>query len=310
MIKEEVLEAFLVHPSHTVRSSALSLLVSSPFTTRPLSSASLSLLQKHLATYHSDYDTKFRYEMLGYSRELVNRVKNVISVAKRGLAKSGTKPSESALSKKRPAPEELLGGEKELKEILEGHESFLKWYLEFLKGELIPTASYQRHITGLRALLPILKLEKRTSCPEELLDSATVSTVFSDSTWVRLILDLILDPFDDVRETAATIPKMLSRHLTLVQVDSGIDSSFFLHYLQKFCAKATGLAGRTGRADHGNGAARSQGLLCTWTPTQDARFALISETLGRLERKLSLAARDLGHAAMEESVHVDFASLG
>lgn len=320
MVRADVLEEFLVHPSPLVRSSALSLLVSSPFTTRPMSQESFDLLQRHLATYHADYDTKLRCEMLGYSGELISRVKNVIAVAKRSLSKPAAKeqgrqdacgkPIPVSEKKKPTNPEIFLGDEKEAREILERHETFLSWYMAFLQGELTPTASYQRHITALKALLLLLRPGKRTIAVEEAFDTNTIAVLCTDPAWIRLILDLIMDPFDDVREAATIILQMVPQDLILAHVDFGGSRYIFLDLLREFCARATGLASRTGRADHGNGAARSQGLLCSWLSTPDLRIALILETLGRLEGKLARAEQDLGHAATEDSVHFDFAALG
>jgi hypothetical protein len=295
--------------------------VSSASTTKPISQETFKLLQRHLAAYHADHDAKFRNEVLAHSKDLINRVKYVIIVATRSLEKIEAKPPPrtvnglpfKAAEKQKKNSDNLITDKKEAEEVLEWHTSFLKWYIEFLKGELVPTASYQRHITALKAFLPVLKLGKHASGSDDSLDLDVARAIFTSTTCMRLLLDLLMDPFDDVRETAAAI---------LIMVPDGVVSDrlpdehqdgrapTLLDWLQTFCAKATILASKTGRADHGNGAARAQGILCSWLSAKEPQILLVTETLERLEAKLAQAKTDLGRAAVSDSIHGDFASLG
>lgn len=254
-------------------------------------------------------------------KDLINRVKYVIAVAKRSLAKIEAKPlpktgkggPATATEKKKKYPENLITDAKEAEAVLRRHSSFLRWYIEFLKGELIPTSSYQRHIAALKAFSPVLKLGKHASASDEELDTDTARTVFTDTTCIRLLLDLLMDPFDDVRETAMEILLLVPQDLISGRISSNHDdgrNDTLLDTLRLFCSRATKLASRTGRADHGNGAARAQGLLCCWLNTRDAQISLVSSSLETLEGKLAKAKGDLGHAAVNDSVHGDFASLG
>jgi hypothetical protein len=315
------LESFLVHPTYSVRSSGLSLLVSSAATTKPVSQETFDLLQSHLAAYYADHDAKFRNETLAMTKDLINRVKYVIAVANRSLAKLEKKPQPKAVDgqatkpteKKKKYPENLITNEKEAQAVLDRHTSFLNWYIDFLKGELIPTSSYQRHIAALKAFSPVLKLGKHASASDEALDTDMARSIFTDTTCIRLLLDLLMDPFDDVRETAMEILLMVPEDIisaTLSYKHDGGNAQTLLDTLRLFCARATKLASRTGRADHGNGAARAQGLLCSWLENTDAQIALVSSSLETLETKLAKAKGDLGHAAVNDSVHGDFASLG
>lgn len=252
--------------------------------------------------------------MLGYLKGFINRVKNVISSTQRSLSRREARGPNSANTHSATVPQETKSNPEDLPsnemEALERHESFFRWYMTFLRDELISTASYQRHITAIKALHTTLKIVKLTSGTDDCLDVKTITTVFTDPTWVRLIMDLIMDPFDDVRETATMILQMLPQDVILTHVELGANSSILLSTLREFCTRATNLAGKTSRADHGNGAARAQGLLCSWLSSQDARVALILATLDRLEAKLSRADQSLGQAVVEDSVHVDFAALG
>ncbi len=79
--------------------------------------------------------------------------------------------------------------------------------------------------------------------------------------------------------------------------------------LQEFCVRADRLASLTARAAHADGAARARGLLCRWTGSLESRIAILCDVLSAVETKLSLAERDLGHAAIEAPVHGDFDSI-
>lgn len=320
VVEQHVLENFLTHPARSIRCSALGLLVSSPFTTKPISPETLDLLRRHLATYFADDDVKLRHDTLSYCRVLMSRVKNVISVTKTGVfgpaaKRQGSSSADivSTPAKGEPDTEGPPSSEKEQMEQMETlrrHESFLRWYFSFIQGELIPTASYQRHITALRSLHYTFKVVKDATGSKEITDENMIAMVFPDPTWVRLMLDLVMDPFDHVRETAVAILQMIPQDIIAQHVGDGASSPTLLSTLREFCTRAMSLADRTSRADHSNGAARAQGLLCSWQSTQDARVTLILEALDRLEAKLARADRDLGHAAIQDSVHLDFAALG
>jgi hypothetical protein len=302
-----LLDGLLAHPSVSVRSSAFSLLISSQATTKPFSEVAFNLLKKHLAAFHADYDAKVRNEVLGHTKNLIKRAKNIITVAQRSLlahqsAADGAHPP----PKKKFGPEVVLKDAVEARKVLEHHEAFLRWYMNFLKNELLPTASYQRHITAVKAALLLLRVGKHAGATDDTIDEDIAQVISSDFTWIRLLLDLLLDPFDDVRDSAATLLSLLPPKT--LDADGG-NPQDLLKVLGEFCTRASKLADRTGRADHGDGAARSQALLCTWLGDQSSKMALLSEILERVETKISKAEEDLGHAAIESPVHADFAAI-
>lgn len=316
ILQEAVLDGLLAHPSIPVRSSAFSLLVSSQATTKPFSEVSFSLLRKHLAAFHSDYDAKVRNEVLGHTKNLIRRAKNVITVAQRSVSASDNRRSQQLRGdrvqlpgRKRLGPEAGLKDAFEAKNVLERHEVFLRWYMEFLKSELLPTASYQRHITALKAAHLALKVGKHAGATDDTVDGDIAQLIYTDPTWVRLVLDLLLDPFDDVRETASTLLTLIPLKVAEGGALSKPILSALLTDLQESCTKAGKLADRTGRADYGDGTARSQGLLCSWLNDKDLQISLLSRILKTLESKISRAEQDLGHAAIENPVHADFAAI-
>lgn len=253
--------------------------------------------------------------MLGLTKNLIRRVKNIITVAQRSLSGSagadGQHQAHEATKppvKKRFGPEASIKDDAEATEVLNRHTGFLTWYIDFLKGELIPTASYQRHITALKAALLTARLGKHAGAGDEL-DIDIAKLISSDQTWIRLLFDLMLDPFDDVRDSASILLGLLPQELVGTTAGTTLDSEGLLGTLREFCARAQALADTTGRADHGDGAARSHGLLCRWLDNQDLRINLVSNVIQSLEDKITKAEKDLGHAALENPVHGDFAAI-
>ncbi len=315
------------HRSPEIRSLALSVLISSSSPTRPYSEDALKLLRKYLPLYHSDSDTKFRYEVLSHTKYMVKRVKSTAAMLRRqivqrhaaiaggniGSHREHVKPDEKSKTKKRPVIPLFLTDENLLQETLGLHERFLRWYVLFLRSELVPTASYQRHITALRATSAILKMPTKAPGSNEALDLEAGVLVFGDPVWVRSILDRIMDAFDDVRETATSLLMLLPEEIVKAPMESqsggGGGGISMLGVLEQFCARANNLASKTARGDHADGAARAQGLLCRWVGSLDSRVSILSKVLDRLEAKLTLAERDLGHAAIDNPVHGDFASV-
>ncbi len=164
-------------------------------------------------------------------------------------------------AKTKPGSDVRMKDEYEAQIALETHETFLAWYLEFLQEQLIPTASYQRHITGLKSMVTVLKLGRQEiGSTEEALDTEIVERIASNASWIRLVCDLIMDPFDDVREAAVGLLAMLPLETVGASRVTDVSRATLLENLKEFTARAEALATKTGRADYGNGVARSQEL--------------------------------------------------
>lgn len=293
-LQKHVLEDILSHSSQEARSSAVSILIASPSSTKPYSIASLELLRKHLPAFYSDGDAKFRYDVLGYSRNMISRVQGAIS----GLAKELERLEKKAKKNNTEDPEKL-------KHLLQLHDDFLSWYFNFLKNELIPTASYQRHITSLRAMEFVLKSESRGS--QNGSNEAWLGSQIVDSAWLRSVLDLIMDPFDDVRETATSLLVLLSTRYSENSTPS--ITRPMLQELEEFCTRASELASKTSRADHSDGVARSYEVLCQWTKSKDGKVAIAARILADIELRLAAAESDLASAVLDAPIHGGFAAL-
>lgn len=312
ILDRRILDRFLIHPSPEVRSFAVSLLITSSSTTKPYSPMAFELLRRHLRSLHADPDAKFRSEILQHEKNMMKRILNTTAVMHKDISRLPIKHSKLD-SNGIPANYHVSKGAKQivnasetwLRESLRAHEEFFLWYLDFLFQELVPTASYQRHIAALKSVVNVLQLGKDNT-------SSIVRCVYQDPHWLRVILDLIMDPFDDVRETAVGVLMMFPADAVRSKPNYGetqSSSSTPLDVLASFCLNAADLASRTSRADHSDGAARSLGLLCAWKETFEERLGLLSRSVSDLEEKVSVAEKDLGQAVMTVPVHGTFAAV-
>ncbi|KAI0186937.1 putative death-receptor fusion protein-domain-containing protein [Xylaria flabelliformis] len=314
-----ILEALLCHKSHEARASGLSILVASPSTTKPFASETLNLLQKYLPSFHEDVDPKIRYDVLGHSRNMIRRLYNSADTLRKRSKMSEKKATQSEKTESILESEitTQTEGQQVIKkvvvkspiDILREHEEFVEWYTNFLKGELAPSASYQRHITALRAMNYFLK----SSLVQKDKTSITrrPANLLIDNTWFRSVLDLILDPYDDVREAATSLIMLLQPGESMSGPPSQVNGLPFtpIEELRMFCRKANELALKTARADHCDGAARSQQLLCRWSSSFEEAVEVLEAIFSDLEKKLCAAESDLAAAVLQAPVHGDFASL-
>ncbi|ORY63566.1 putative death-receptor fusion protein-domain-containing protein [Pseudomassariella vexata] len=298
-VQAGVLEDILGHSSHEARSSAVSILIASPSTTKPYAAVALKLLRKHLPAFHADTDAKFRYDVLGHSRNMIKRIHGaIVSLSReheRNFKKAQKSTNKPGLAGNDQSKSPKTATSTDPHAALLQHEAFVHWYLEFLKQELVPTASYQRHITALKATTLVLNAGLVSGAHDE---CSTTEAAFSltDATWVRSVMDLIMDPFDDVREAAASL---------LMKLPSAI----VVDELEEFCTRANALASKTARADHSDGVARSQELRCSLATAQKDKLIIPEKLIVELEAKLSAAEKDLALAVLEAPVHGNFASL-
>ncbi|KAI9166889.1 HEAT repeat protein [Paramyrothecium foliicola] len=321
VLHEKVLESVLAHPSHEVRALALSLLISSPSTTRPYSNTTFDLLRKHLGAFFADADAKFRVDVSSKARDMFKRVRGAISVLKRSI------PRARAKSKKNdavPEPTAVVAAqpityrsnlialpESQLVYCLDYHVDFLKWYMDFLCNELIPTASYQRHITSLKAVIFILRMESDKSKAWETQEDQEIFYDLFDGRWLRPLFDLVMDPFDDVRDASTAAIRLIFndtryRRFALFSSENQVCPA---QELEELGRRAEELARRTSRADHSDGAARSNQLRFRFLDGEGQRVSHLAALINELDRKTTVAETDLGRAVLDAPLHSDFASL-
>lgn len=323
-LDEAILSSVLCHPSREVRGSALSLLITSPSSTKPYSPTELDLLQKHLGPFFADPDAKFRGDVLTRVREMFKRVRGAICLLKRSLSRAKAKTLEKAKEQAGQGDDKASGKpqqhhtkvlelpETDLEKSLIKHEKFLSWFIGFLQGELVPTASYQRHFASLKALSFILHMEADKHKNWETTDDQRLLYDKFDGTWARALFDLIMDPFEDVRDLASSSVKAFAsdeRFRRFSLRDGGYGQDKIADELAHLARRADELARQTSRADHSDGAARAFQLQYRFSGSDESRIKLFTDLISGLESKASMALKDLGLAVLEAPLHSDFAAL-
>ncbi|KAH0562941.1 hypothetical protein GP486_002501 [Trichoglossum hirsutum] len=353
VVLDALIGGLLARASAAIRLAALSLLVASPSTTRPFSSGVLSLLEKNLAFFHGDTDAKFRTDVLSTTKRLVDRLRGGTLFLsretrrnKKGKADQNThsKAGSRVVGEQRIAAEDAECPASRLRR----HVEFLNWYIAFLIAELQPTASYQRHITALKALdillqsgldeeVPIMRLSKLAQGEAKWPFHIKVL----EAPFRRVLLDLLADPFDDVRGGAANILKMASpdstyllKSTTCIGIppqDPHTDSKQETEITQEatsgtvfpdifcFLGRLERAMHLSGRADHADGVARTYEIIfdmssrCYFTITQlgpsvksqhrDPHLLIVNHLMSALEQGLSVARKDLALAVSSSPVH-------
>ncbi|KAJ5039014.1 uncharacterized protein L3040_006686 [Drepanopeziza brunnea f. sp. 'multigermtubi'] len=341
VLKEESIGSLLTHESDTVRSLAFSVLVSALSTVKPFSSTALKILQTHMHILYSDTDAKFRNEIMSSTKHMIERL--------RGATSFLVKEVESIsflLNRKKNLPDILQEGRQRLaavKGLLQSHESFITWYTQFLLLELIPTASYQRHITALKAISLLLRsgilkqdspILPRKDSGDNTLWPYTLNFFARGS--LRLLMDLLLDPFEDVRSAATSTLKLASsdsfeqapshetseatiqsdgahiqrtNHTFPTLVVNAEEKYRSFHLLENFIGRAEELSKQTGRADHADGVARSYELLYGLQTSSKSRMDVLCKLVQDLETKVGIAEGSLGQAVFNAPIHGTFAAL-
>ncbi|KAB8289792.1 hypothetical protein EYC80_010425 [Monilinia laxa] len=298
ILHEDTISPLLKHPSDTVRSLAFSVLVSSASSTRPFSPAALDFLQKNMAHLYADTDAKFRNDVLSNTKHMIERIKGATAYLVREIDRMIIQGRQTDCSD----AQQLLGK----------HESFLTWFLEFLLGELVPTASYQRHITSLRAISLLLRSELQENSSEVQKVTTPDSTTWAHTLKIfnhesmRLILDLLMDPFEDVRSGATAILKLASpQNFQSTKCQGPTNFSI----LMEFINRAEDFSKRTGRADYADGVARSYQILYGLLDPNKGRLNLVESLIDGLEKKVKIAQKDLGQAVLIAPIHSDFSTI-
>ncbi|ESZ93537.1 hypothetical protein SBOR_6079 [Sclerotinia borealis F-4128] len=299
ILHEDTISPLLTHPSDTVRSLAFSVLVSSASSTRPFSPAALTFIQENMAHLYADTDAKFRNDVLSNTKHMIERIKGATAYLLREIDRMIIQDRQCDCS--------------DAQQLLEKHERFLLWFLEFLLGELVPTASYQRHTTSLRAISLLLRSGLREHSSEDRKSTTTPDvavwahnlSVFNLKS-MRLILDLLMDPFEDVRSGATAILKLASPHNFRSPMSQG-PTDFDI--LINFIGRAEDFSRRTGRADFADGVARSYQILYGLLDPNKGRLSLVEGLVNGLETKVAIAQRDISEAVLIAPIHSDFSTI-
>lgn len=285
----------LVRSSRTARLTGLSLLISSHAATRPFSPSSLIVVKQNLSHFLADTDTNFRSEVFSVMQRMVDRLRAVTAMLAR-----------HARQVDRPTNRELQHIVQPT-EPLQYHQAFLGWLIRLLTWELRPTASYQRHISALKCLAIVA----RSGLDADVQDWYLSKSALGETRWPfhirlksrhlhRLLLDLLVDPFDDVRQTASTVLGLYP-----VQDSAGKQQT------QLALSRAEEAMLATGRADQADGVAHLYALLYTQSGGQGSTefqpgspgSMVLMKLVDRLEEMLGIAKGDLAQAVERYPVH-------
>jgi hypothetical protein len=128
-----------------------------------------------------------------------------------------------------------------------------------------------------------------------------------------MLLDLILDPFDDVRDAAVSVLQ-----LCLVALPR-TDKEHIMSMIPRFLARAEATMLQTGRADQADGVARAYGMVFALASDDSnhstglpfsSKQRLFEHLRTQLQDTLTVAHSDLSQAVDGRPVHGTFAALG
>ncbi|KAJ4334469.1 hypothetical protein N0V95_009156 [Ascochyta clinopodiicola] len=318
-LPDDIFGAWMSHSEPEVRLAGVFLSVHSTAITKPMTGGIFKSLKRNLIHLHADTDAYFRREIHGYTQKLFDRLRASTATLSKSLIKGRT-PEQGRL----PFPKECLqqqdsragaASEDPLVESL----AFIAWYTRFLEWELRSTGTYQRRITALRSLILVLKSGVDPEVPNAQLSKSAQGELnwahglqISNQQLTRSLLDLVMDPFDDIREASISALQLCLASLPGVERDAVVTST-----LPRFVARAEAMMLRTGRADHADGVARAYSLqFSVATPiaanssdTQSPRFEVFEGLKKQLEKTLQVARTNLSEAVNGRPVHGIFAAL-
>lgn len=301
-LPEAWLGKLLTSNSANARLSGLSILTSSPSVTRPLTTGTFRMLKQAFPQFHADTDANFRSEVFGLTQRLMDRLRAATST----LVKRSKRAD--------------FDSEKSLK----AHKAFVSWYLRFLRAELRPTASYQRHISSLKCMNIVLKSGLDPAVSERHYSRAALGDIkwpykraVVDQEVAQLLLDLLMDPFDDVRFMAAAILKMAGVPVARISKQSGNPMSQGtlspIHVLER----AEQSMMRTGRADQADGVAHLYEIMFEQSHAESeaadvwwaTKLGVLDHLLSKIEKTLNIAKEDLTTAVSRHPLHGLFSSV-
>lgn len=270
---------------------------------------------------HTDSDPQYRGEIFSLIRKFIIRLRGSLS----SCLKSTSLDDGSQLANQRTAANDLYAVG--YSNTAGDHIEFLRWYVGFLELELQPTMSYQRHISALKTLVLLLQtgLDNR-------IGHVHLSRLGQDQTsWncsieifrpslFRLLGDLLINPFDDVRATASALLNMFPRTHIRTSLENDrekyIPDGRYSHsrlQLVKALERAERVASGTSRADHADAVARLYHILfdlASSNTTLDSsgswyelKQTIVERLLSTLEENLYSTDGSFQNAIRETSVH-------
>ncbi|KAJ5943687.1 hypothetical protein N7516_003855 [Penicillium verrucosum] len=301
IMKSDVIGNFLLHREANIRIAALSLLITAFSTVKPFTVRATKAILRGLPSMHAESDAHTRGEILSLTRKFFVRLRGGI-----------VKDEDVAFKIEKTANKLAQGQVRNETETTE----FLKAYLKLLGNDLRLAASYPRHITALKALKLLLdsgldprievKLQK-----SEMENIWKVNLEVFDAQLLRLLIDLLLDPFEEVRQTSLSILSLCPREILLNGLQNETDQlSAVGMRLTDAITRAERLASNTSRADHADTVARLYHIIfCASLPANSGqpvsgwwatKASVVDTILKKLEERL-LDSKTLFTSTMREA---------
>ncbi|KAJ5960846.1 Armadillo-like helical [Penicillium vulpinum] len=301
IMKSDVIGNFLLHREANIRIAALSLLITAFSTVKPFTVGATKAILLGLPSMHAESDAYTRGEVLSLTRKFFVRLRGGI-----------VKDEDAVLHTEKTASKPAQGQVRNEAETTE----FLKAYLKLLGDDLRLAASYPRHITALKALKLLLdsgldprievKLQK-----SEMENLWKVQVEVFDAHLLRLLIDLLLDPFEEVRQTSLSILSLCPREILLNGLHNKTDQQSAVGMrLTDAITRAESLASNTSRADHADTVARLYHIIfCAALPANSGQPAsdwwttkasVVDTILKKLEERL-LDSKTLFNPVMREA---------
>ncbi|KAL9613309.1 MAG: hypothetical protein Q9167_002130 [Letrouitia subvulpina] len=285
--------SLLFHGDPLTRIRAFELATTSSSKKEPFQRKVLTLLKAALPYFHAEPTPKIRDDFLALMKRAWTRLMSSIvgtETLRRHNENNKTSITDTVNTKSdklEAEPSQILSDE---------HLTFASWYLCYLVDELQPSASYQRHITALSMMK--YTIEESSASPSSNSQSSKglmpkiIRTPILSSRNLRLLFDLVTDPFEDVRQLAASILEIFSNLTNGFEspvnlsyrssLEDAKESDFLENNLRLFenhltlgLTRAARLMQKTGRSDHSDGFGRLCKLI------ECLRLILVRET--RLE---------------------------
>ena len=317
----------LENPIPSVRLAALSLVISCTHTV-PFSHDVFDLLQYFIPFFHLEVNARTRNEYVTLVKRFLVKLKSAVTFTLR----------EGQILARSPLEQEYAQGSSQvavhkISKFLLQVIVFQSWYMRFLDHELQPTASYQRHITALKILPPFLESYFSKSWFDLKLSSQykeTFDEFPSRVSMLRPLLDLVLDPFDDVRQAANSV---LERHFSSSEpaltspLDNGIQEGVQTTKLARpgTCTdkalllalqRAESITAETGRASHADGVGKLydlhlviRGSLHKTPAIHDEAVKIVESLVQKLENEVEVANENLMIAINAPSLHGHLVAL-
>ncbi|CDK25785.1 unnamed protein product [Kuraishia capsulata CBS 1993] len=193
VISLSTLESLLGAQDPQLKLSALSLLVSSPKGSKSIVPEVLVIVENHWEMLFVETDLEARNELFSLMRQFLIRIKDSAYSLKRDASK---------LLAKFPNNQE---GFQKL-ELVKIYEQFIENLLLFISRQLLPSSSHQKINMGLKVLTVLIRSGLDPNVNKNSVDVQQINwpfsmPIFSDY-MVRLLLDNILNDYDDIRQSA------------------------------------------------------------------------------------------------------------